>query len=195
MTNKLRKRAKKIILITVALLAISIGLILCANSEILAILGIKEDKQQGQENLEIMALNEQTEINRKSAVSSISEINDLNDFIAFRDSVNAGNTYTGKTVYLNTDIDLSTVCSSTLGSWIPIGDNASNAELAFSGVFEGQGHSIDNIYIKKTTGTNQGLFGVIIGGQVKNLTMKNGTVYVNSVSANGQTGSIARIFN
>ncbi len=39
----------------------------------------------------------------------------------FRNNVNNGNTYAGQKVYLMADIDLSTVCSSTVGSWTPIG--------------------------------------------------------------------------
>lgn len=81
------------------------------------------------------------------------------------------------------------------GSWTPIGDSSISASAVFSGVFEGQGHKIDHIYIKQTAGSNKGLFGVILNGQVKNLTMRNGTVYVNSVKTNGQTGSIVRIYD
>ena len=50
-------------------------------------------------------------------------IYDITDFIDFKNKVNDGDTFSGKTVNLMDDIDLSSVCSSTLGSWIAIGDN------------------------------------------------------------------------
>ena len=61
------------------------------------------------------------------------------------------------------DLDLSTVCSETLGSW-----NAVTA--AYLGVFDGNGHTIKNLYIN-VEDDYQGLFGSLYRGTIKNLTV------------------------
>lgn len=61
----------------------------------------------------------------------------------FRDSVNGGNDYSGKTVVLDADIDLNNV------EWIPIN--------LFKGTFDGRDHIIKNLKI--TGGDSVGLFG------------------------------------
>ena len=83
-------------------------------------------------------------------------ISTAQDLVAFRNSVNAGNTYVGKTVELINDIDLSSVCSSILGSWVPIG----NSNTDFNGIFNGNYRKIKNLYIKTNGQTNIGLFGI-----------------------------------
>lgn len=103
------------------------------------------------------------------------QIADLAAFTAFRDSVNGGNTYEGKTVTLTADIDLSSVCGADIGgaeaSWTPIGDSHS-----FNGMFDGGKHKITGLYINASDSDNQGLFGVVgSDGEVKNLGV-DGTV-------------------
>lgn len=70
-------------------------------------------------------------------------IYDEYDMQIFRDSVNAGNDYGGKTVYLMQDIDLKGICSEEIGSWEPIG----TSEKYFAGTFDGKYHTIKNLYI------------------------------------------------
>ena len=71
----------------------------------------------------------------------------------------------GKTIYLDTDLDLS-------GSqWTPIGDG-SNQGRFFAGTFNGQHHKIMNLYHHSTGDEliRNGLFGVVSdGGTLKNL--------------------------
>ena len=104
-------------------------------------------------------------------------IEDARDLTAFRDSVNAGKTsICGK---LTADIDLSTVCGESIGSWEPIGviRNGSGANLTslseFTGTFNGNGKSISGLYvnyqkIQNRTTDYQGLFGYN-GGEIQNL--------------------------
>lgn len=104
-------------------------------------------------------------------------IEDAADLGAFRDKVNAGNTsICGK---LTADIDLSTVCGESIGSWEPIGviRNGSGANLTslseFTGTFNGNGKSISGLYvnyqkIQNRTTDYQGLFGYN-GGEIQNL--------------------------
>jgi len=72
----------------------------------------------------------------------------------------------------------------TASNWTPIG----NATTSFSGTYDGGGHTISTLTINASTSNNQGMFGVIGNGTVKNL----GLVYI-SISAGGRTnvGGIA----
>ena len=50
----------------------------------------------------------------------------------------------------------------TLNNWIPIGNYSANEDLYFSGVFDGDGHSITDLYINSES-SYQGLFGYSTG--------------------------------
>ncbi len=104
---------------------------------------------------------------------------DLRNFAA---SVNGGNgkasttkTWAGITVVLVNDIDLDNK------AWTPIGQTGATR---FQGIFDGQGHTIKNLYVDSTaeTGANysSGLFGWIEKvGAIKNVNVVNATVIGN----------------
>ena len=78
------------------------------------------------------------------------------------------------------DIDLSTVCGKGKGSWTPIAKFGIYERLSsnkFDGVFDGNGHTISNLYINDENGSKLGLFGYIYPTMqktsVKNLKMRN----------------------
>lgn len=78
------------------------------------------------------------------------------------------------------DIDLSTVCGEGKGNWTPIakyGIYTLKGEHHFDGVFDGNGHTISNLYINDQNGSNLGLFGYVTPTtkktSVKNLKMAN----------------------
>jgi hypothetical protein len=86
----------------------------------------------------------------------ISSKKDWDDFAA---SVNEGETYSGKYIKLNDNISVST----------KVGVRNGSQDRAFSGVFDGGGHTITaDITDKDNSGT--ALFGYIIGATKKNLT-------------------------
>ena len=93
-------------------------------------------------------------------------INNIEELKAFRDDVNAGNTYKGITVYLGADIDLGNE------EWTPIG-NSSNR---FLGVFDGQNHTISNLVVNVEGGRDIGFFGFTADGEIRNLTFNNAKV-------------------
>ena len=99
---------------------------------------------------------------------------------AFRDDVNGGNKYTGKTVYVLNDISLT---RSDFGDAIGISDS-----IHFAGTFNGLGHTISHLY---KTDANQayGLFSRVTNGTVKNLKLDDVTVTCSSQRA---AGAIAR---
>ena len=98
-------------------------------------------------------------------------INNVEELKAFRDAVNAGNTYAGITVYLAADIDLNTTRSEE-SNWTPIGTSAN----PFKGTFDGQGHTISNLVINGGSNSNQGFFGTTQNGEIKNVTFNNAKV-------------------
>ena len=100
------------------------------------------------------------------------EIGTAEELKTFRDEVNSGNTYEGWYIYLTNDItlDINEI-------WEPIGlypmeSTTPDAETnkPFSGVFDGHGHKIDEIYIN-TTDKAQGLFGLVNTGKIMNLSI------------------------
>ena len=127
-----------------------------------------------------------TTINSKSALEM------------FRDKVNAGDSYSGSTVNLTVDIDLSSV-----DNWVPIGSTiipefkatsggASISRLvrkSFNGAFNGNGHKIENLkmteqvactvplgnmYTKYDVYRTLGLFGEVCGNaKISNLWLNN----------------------
>ena len=99
---------------------------------------------------------------------------------SFRDKVNSGLTYEGKTVKLGADIDLSTVCGANVGgkevSWESIGYyNSDDDYCSFKGTFDGKDYVIKGIYINVKL-SNRGLFGYIDGAKIENVIIKNGQV-------------------
>ena len=103
------------------------------------------------------------------------------DFIGFRNLVDAGTTFEGKTVKLGVDIDLNNI------NFDPIGYGYTynkDSNTAFMGTFDGQGHTIYNLYeqgwdLESATGKDYtystagaGLFASIENATIKNLGVK-----------------------
>ena len=93
-------------------------------------------------------------------------ISDSADLAGLAKLVNAGNNFSDKTIKLGADIDLGGK------EWTPIG----NSTNSFKGVFEGNKHTISNLFINSPTKSNIGLFGVTQSGEVKNFILKNAKV-------------------
>lgn len=118
---------------------------------------------------------------------------ELEDLVAFRDAVNAGDTFKGKTVKLMKDINLSSI-----DNWEPIGkkwEKDATDNIVFSGTFDGNGKIISNLKVDRGTENNAGFFGVYTDATVKNLTINNATVKggtnVGAIVGNGYTGTIS----
>ena len=102
------------------------------------------------------------------------QIGSAAELAKFRDKVNSGET--SAWAELTADIDLSEICGENIGgqsvSWTPIGNSESTA---YTGTFDGDGHTISGLYIKSTA-DDQGLFGYLSTdgdntGTVQNLTV------------------------
>ena len=123
--------------------------------------------------------------------SNMVKISTAEELKAFRNDVNSGNTYEGKYVYLTNDITLD-----SSEEWEPIGyysqdtgslklvlENEKNKP--FSGIFDGKGRTINNMYIN-TTNKVQGLFGLVINGEIKNINIAENC----SINTGGSSGSV-----
>ena len=95
----------------------------------------------------------------------------------FRDLVNDENGNPAAWAVLMENIDLK---GSETNPWTPIGTSSSNS---YSGTFDGNGHTISGLYIKSTA-DDQGLFGRVNGGTVKDLTVSG------NVSADWYVGGV-----
>lgn len=111
------------------------------------------------------------------------------DLKAFRNKVNDGNTFAGKTIQLTDSIDLKNE------EWTPIGNGSRSDSTytgkAFKGIFDGKDKSISNVTITETTANASdaiGLFGVVDGGTVKNVTLNVNINVANNELAGGAIG-------
>lgn len=90
----------------------------------------------------------------------------------FAKMINEGERFSGKTVTLTEDIDLSNM------PWTPAGNVVAYPSRSFAGTFDGDGHTISNLNATDLTTVEYataGLFGSITG-KVKNLTIDNATI-------------------
>ena len=90
--------------------------------------------------------------------------------------VNGGNNYAGTYFVLTADIELNDTkdwesweTTAPTNSWTPIGSNIHQ----FTGILDGDGHSISGIYINNSEEDRQGLVGYLgVGGTIQNLGVK-----------------------
>lgn len=92
--------------------------------------------------------------------------------------VNAGDNFEGKTIVLTADANLGGE------EWMPIGNGTRSGQTytgnAFKGTFDGNGKTISGLKITERSGkAAAGLFGVLDGGTVKNVTLE---VYIDVAS-------------
>ena len=118
----------------------------------------------------------------------VTAVNNAAGMAYFAQHILAGNDYSGKTVVLNADIDLSG------HNWEPMGYAAEclggNGAI-FNGTFDGQGHTIANI-TSPFPYDNMGLFGAVgDDGVVKNTVVAN----INFTGSNANKGAIAGLLN
>ena len=82
---------------------------------------------------------------------------------------------------LTADINLAGQEWTPIGAYAPSGESEEEQEIpstdyAFTGTFDGQGHTISNLVINQPEGWALGLFGCIANAEVGNFTLENATV-------------------
>lgn len=141
----------------------------------------KEDEKYGIEKTinengtyKVIATDEEGNYNIASIdITEITEdmqISTKEDLISFREKVNSGRTFEGKTVTVMNDIDLQG--SEENRNWTKIG----NATNKFKGTFEGNNYKISNLYNQNINEDQQGLFGVIENANIQNLTINSSNI-------------------
>ena len=111
-------------------------------------------------------------------------IHNAEELINFSKSVSSGTSYSGSTVYLDSDIDFTPLSR----EFQPIGKNET---LSFQGIFDGQGHIISNLALNLSS-VYVGLFGYTAGATIKNVVLDDSCSFTNSYSSSNPTiGSIS----
>jgi hypothetical protein len=131
------------------------------------------------------------------------DITSIDDLVMFRDLINTGtciwnglptNTYKGNTVlnggagstwYITNNIDMSSVCSSTIGTWIPIGIST----RPFRGTIEGLNKTISNLYIYFNPSSSSSNYNALFG-YVEGVTLKDFNLYVDNTGQNNTASLI-----
>lgn len=93
------------------------------------------------------------------------KIETIEDYLKFADTVSKGNTYKNCEIVLMNDLDFQNV------EEVPVIGLAKNTETIFSGVFDGNGHTIYGMNIKNPSG-NAAMF-ASVDGMVLNLTLSD----------------------
>ena len=117
-------------------------------------------------------------------------IEDVADYAAFTEIANSGNDFAGKTIKLANDInlyfkDITDMADSDPTTFRPIGDTKYNGGKPFKGTFDGQGHTIRNLYqngwdLGYEWGVygSYGLFGSLEDATVKNVVIEGSESYI-----------------
>lgn len=133
-------------------------------------------------------------------------IDSEDDLALLRDAVNAGSgTFKGADVSdgaaglyfkLSQDLDLSSLCGENVGSWAPIG----TYEHPFKGNFDGNGKTIDYLYINEPSPAQgdvsigaSGLFGVVYNDDAIPVEITNLTIGENSKISSGRNGYVGSV--
>lgn len=125
------------------------------------------------------------EVNDPYLIKTAADLAKLAELVNSDDSDTRDN-YNNKHYMLENDIDLSYYQSGE--GWTPIGENDTKP---FKGIFDGNGNVITGLCINRSGASDQGLFGYMNGGTVKNL----GVINV-SISGGVYTGGITgRMYN
>lgn len=104
-------------------------------------------------------------------------ITDVNQLQEMQDGLNA-------CYILGNDVDAGPQSWNNVFNFHPVGDE----QHSFIGIFDGQGHTISNLYVKDSMIPTGGLFGTINNATIQNVTLMDANVSTNSW---GGTGSLA----
>lgn len=123
-----------------------------------------------------------TRVDFVTPVDDVYYIESSKQFAWFAAQVNAGNTFSGKTIELKVNIDLNNI------AWTPIGKTLT---CAFSGTFNGKDKTISNLNVSSSIDSasiinapyhSVGLFGVCVNADVSRLNLKNSNISINNTS-------------
>ena len=98
-----------------------------------------------------------------------------NDLFEFAQIVNGNHSSIAKNTSANGKLTADIAMTGSSKPWTPIASSDYNAD-AYTGTFDGQGHTISNLYFNDATAFNAGLFGYVYGGTIRNVTVADSYV-------------------
>ena len=98
-----------------------------------------------------------------------------NDLFEFAQIVNGNHSSIAKNTSANGKLTADIAMTGSSKPWTPIALSRMNAD-AYRGTFDGQGHTISNLYFNDLTAFNAGLFGLVYDGTVRNVTIADGYI-------------------
>lgn len=124
-----------------------------------------------------------------SSAQTVVNIGTMEELQSFAAQVNSGNSFAGVTVNLTADLILNSKLVDQDGKlnsgghivWTPAGTSSS----PFKGTFNGNGHTVTGLYVNDEKAQYQGLFGVVSGATIYNVTVKD-----SYISADAHCGAI-----
>jgi hypothetical protein len=109
--------------------------------------------------------------------------------------INSNTTSLNGTYKQEADLDLLGTTVTPTVEWTAVG----NYDNRFTGTFDGSGKNISNLYINKPSVNEQGLFGYIENGAVRNVHIQGGSVTgnenVGSLAGSNEGGTISDCYN
>ena len=147
-------------------------------------------KGEWKKTINITELANTTVTNASNSSVSAKAIYSEYDLAYFRDLVNGGNSsINGKVMK---DINLSNVCSESIGNWNAIGYVSDTEEKMYEGIFDGNGKTISKLYFNGTLNNSYGLIGLLGDtGIIKNITTK-GEIIANFTNTRALGGICGR---
>ncbi|WP_312059967.1 S-layer homology domain-containing protein [Anaerotignum sp.] len=140
-------------------------------------------------SVELPTASEYAEASPVAAPGTDYVVDDINKILTISTTKGAawwsanGASYLNYTVILDADIDVSAF------RWTPVGD----FHRAFTGSFDGQGHSISGLTVNVTEMYDlcAGLFGNVNGAMIQNLCIASGSIRASNIYNTCHTGSLA----
>jgi len=119
-------------------------------------------------------------------------ISTLDHLVELRDAINANNNnYAGKYFKQTADIDMNVAPHNEGSGWDPIGNNnTGNINSWFTGIYDGDGHAINGLYINRSATDRVGLFGHANEAEFKNIAVLDHNISGRN-SVGGLVGSIS----
>ena len=146
---------------------------------------------------EIVVDNDPCELEVDSSNSNILYVSSVGDLYKLSDVVNKGTNYSGKTIKLRTNLDMSESLPNTNKCKDLVFEPIGTETKPFKGNFEGEAKTISNLTMDKSSSNYVGLFGNINNGSVRGLAIKNfnikGSSFVGGLVGNLTDGHIYEI--
>ncbi len=127
-----------------------------------------------------------------SSTATTYQITNAAGLVKLSEIVRAGNSLSGKKVYLANDINMADVTLLPIGKYVNSATMENPAKTPFSGIFDGQGHAIKNLSMtfSEETEVGFGLFGLLSSATVRNLIIDQSCTFEDTINS-GYTGMAA----